>query len=258
MRDHDEVYKRVIEEIDRYEQRRRVRRTMLLTRVIPAAVAVAVVIVVGLYVMWRGKQGNGAGIAPTEQPRVTEIAGNPETPGETPKAQEPGDRKPGYADADSEPQFIGSLNGNAFVTDSQIRDDGKEAYAYTRLSATGEGSYAGVTAEFYGIDRTTQTPVVITESEIATESEEGQFYGVVRYQVPEGSDIVIIKVVSDHRVSDGGGVGWENTLSTERDPNGFSRKSPLTGNNELFLVKAYERDPAPRVVRNSEFRGEES
>ena len=116
MRDHDEVYKRVIEEIDRYEQRRRARRTMLLTRVIPAAVAVAAIVFVGLYVMWRNKKGNGAEIAPTTQPRITGIAGNPSTPGETPGVQDPGGWKPGYAGADSEPQFIGSLNGKRMPT----------------------------------------------------------------------------------------------------------------------------------------------
>lgn len=223
MRDHDEVYRRVIAEIERYEQRRQSRRMMVRTRVLPVVLALTVLTFVGLYMMWKGRSGNGTGIVPGKQPGVTNIAENPSEP---PKGPEPA-----YAREDSEPTYSGELNGYDYCADSQIRNDGKEAYAYTRLNSTEEGSSVSVTAEFHGIDRKTQLPVVISVSENGTENEEGQYYGVVRYQVPADSDVVIVKVISSHIVSEGG-VGWSMVLSEEKSQEGFNQRLPFPWDSE--------------------------
>lgn len=255
MRDHDEVYKRVIGEIERYEQRKRDRRTMLFTRVLPVAVAIAVIAAVGLYIAWRGRSGNGTGITPDNPARVTNIVQNPEGPTETtPPGIEPGETKPGYAGESEGPKCIDELNGYAFVADSQIRDDGKEAYAYTRLDSAEEGSYVGVSAEFYGIDRVTQEPVVVSASKVATEVSDGHYYGVVQYQVPVDSDVVIVRVVSDHSASDRGNVNWERVLTTEKESQGFNRRVPVPDGGANCVIEACDLPSAIRIVQGKDDR----
>ncbi|MBR5712978.1 MAG: hypothetical protein IKX54_05215 [Lachnospiraceae bacterium] len=246
MRDHEEVYNRVLERIEQYEQSRRERNVMLRKRVLPTAAAIVILTAVGLYVTWSGRAGSNPETAPGEQPQITDVVKNPDGPGgQKPENVDRRKKLPDFAEAKTEPKYVGNLNGCEYVADNGISDDGKEAYAYTKLTSGDAESFADVVAEFHGIDSKTQAQVVYTATAVVTENRDGQCYGIVRYQIPDDSDVVIVRVVSEHLVSEPGGVNLEFMLTAENIPQDFNKRTPmsvpadvceLTGENLPVLI----------------------
>ena len=205
MKSHDDVYNKVLEEMAKYEERRKQQRKLLRTRVLPAAIAIILIAAVGLFAMWRSGLVDSPKILPSSKDRrptgqLTASVPEPSKPQQEHAHIAESDSAE-FADVSAYKRIPGTLNGYPVVYTCLISADGKSAYASTMIESTAEDSVVSVSATFYGINRDTNLPVKLEADEIVTYSSEGQSYSIVSCRIPESSNITITRVVSDHAAS---------------------------------------------------------